>query len=202
MKLSKLKILRRQGPLQAADTPGGAAAANVVGGTALETLLASRLIGDGEAILMILKPSYWFLILNSATFLAITWVAALGLAILNQRLRDRFYIELGVLVTIGRLSWAALQWMGRLYILTDLRVLRLSGVMTVDVFNCPLRKVARVRMVTPVTEKTVAVGSIEIIPSDEEIPAGIWQTVAKPREVYERLMAAVTRARQSGPGAV
>ena len=61
MKLSKLKILRRQGPLQAADTPGASAAANVVGGTALETLLASRLIGDGEAILMILKPSYWFL---------------------------------------------------------------------------------------------------------------------------------------------
>ena len=62
--------------------------------------------------------------------------------------------------------------MGRLYILTDLRVLRLGGVMTVEVFNCPLRKVVRVRMVTPATEKAMAVGSIEIIPSDEEIPAG------------------------------
>ena len=55
-------------------------------------------------------------ILNSATFLAITWVAALGLAILDHRFRDRFYIELGVLATIGRLSWAAFSgWAGYIY---------------------------------------------------------------------------------------
>ncbi len=32
------------------------------------------------------------------------------------------------------------------------------------------------------------------------MPTAIWQTIAKPREVHERLLAAINRARQSGMG--
>jgi hypothetical protein len=96
--------------------------------------------------------------------------------------------------------WAILQWMGRLYILTDLRVLRISGVFSVEIFDCPLRKVVRARIVSVSRERFVGVGSIEIIPSDETMPTAIWQTIAKPAEVYERLQAAINRAKQAGTG--
>ena len=98
----------------------------------------------------------------------------------------------------GRVMWAALQWMGRLYILTDLRIIRLSGVFSVDLFDCPLRKVARTRLTTTMRERLFGLGSIEISPSDSDCPAGQWQTISSPREVHEQIVATINRAKQSG----
>jgi hypothetical protein len=44
------------------------------------------------------------------------------------------------------------------------------------------------------------VGSVEIVPSKETVPAAIWQTIARPKEIHERLQAAIARAKQSGTG--
>jgi hypothetical protein len=134
------------------------------------------------------------------TFAAGIAVAAVALALADRQMHNYFYFESALFVITGRLMWAVLQWMGRIYILTDQRVLRIRGVFSVDIFDCPLRKVVRARMVSVSREKVVGVGSIEIIPSDESIPTAIWQTVAGPKEVLERLRAAITRAKQSGMG--
>jgi len=169
--------------------------------TSLGTLLGSHVLRDGELVLLILKPSLWFIVFNSIAFAAAVAVVAVVSAVVDHRMHDHFYFELAVFFIAGRLMWAVLQWMGRLYILTDLRVLRITGVFGVEVFDCPLRKVVRARMVSVSREKLAGVGSIEIIPSDDAMPTAIWQTVAKPAEVYERLQAAINRAKQSGtPG--
>ncbi len=179
----------------------GAPAAAAGRTTSLGTLLGSHVLRDGELVLLILKPSLWFIVFNSIAFAVGVAIAAAISAVLDHRMHDHFYFELALFFIAGRLMWAVLQWMGRLYILTDLRVLRITGVFGIDVFDCPLRKVVRARMVSTSREKVAGVGSIEIIPSDETMPTGIWQTIAKPREVYERLQAAINRAKQSGtPG--
>ena len=38
-------------------------------------------------------------------------------------------------------------------------------------------------------------GSIEIIPLDEAVPIGLWQTVSRPVAVNEQITAAITRAK-------
>ncbi|MGA2584422.1 MAG: PH domain-containing protein [Tepidisphaeraceae bacterium] len=179
----------------AAPQPGAARA------TSLATLLANHVLRDGELVLLVIKPSLWFIPFNSAVFSAITIICAASLAMLNHRMHDRFYIELAFLVIAGRLIWVTLQWLNRLYILTDLRVLRFSGVFVVDMFDCPLRKVVRTRIVSPPRERFVRVGSIEIIPRDETMPTAVWQTIAKPYEILEQLRAAIKRAKQTGTGA-
>ena len=96
---------------------------------------------------------------------------------------------------------AVVQWMRRLYVLTDLRVIRLAGVFSVDVFDCPLRKVAQTRVTTNVKERLCRVGSIEIEPCEppngceESLSAIVWQTVPRPVEVNERVATAVRRAK-------
>jgi hypothetical protein len=86
--------------------------------------------------------------------------------------------------------------MSRLYILTDLRIVRISGVFTLTIFDCPLRKVARTRMLYTMRERLLRLGTIEIIPSDETYPIGAWQTIAKPLVVHDQIVAAVNRAKQ------
>ena len=185
---------------EAAAAPGAVVAPART--TSLGALLGSHILRDGELIILILKPSLWFIVFESIAFAAGIAVAAIALALVDRHSRDNFYLESALFVIGGRLMWAVLQWMGRIYILTDQRVLRIRGVFSVDIFDCPLRKVVRARMVSVSREKLVGVGSIEIIPHDEAIPTAVWQTVAKPKEVLDRLRAAITRAKQSGVGGV
>jgi hypothetical protein len=89
-----------------------------------------------------------------------------------------------------------LQWIGRLYVLTDLRVIQMSTLFNVDIRDCPLRKVGRVRVVYTVKERLLRLGSVETIPFDDAYPVGLWQTVAKPNEVHRIITQAVRRAKQ------
>ena len=54
------------------------------------------------------------------------------------------YIETTIFLIAGRVMGAVLQWMGRLYVLTDQRIIRLAGVFISDLYDCPLRKVSRI----------------------------------------------------------
>ena len=186
--------------LHAAEAGSGAAAAQPVRATSLAAVLASHILRDGEIVLMVLKPSLWFILLSSAWFVGAVLVASLAVAVLEHRGHDHRLFEIAGCLIAGRLMWATLQWMGRLFVLTDQRVLCVAGVFSVDVFDCPLRKVVRTRLVSTMREKLLWVGSIEIIPHEEAMPSAIWQTIARPRQVHERLLAAISRARQSGSG--
>jgi hypothetical protein len=155
--------------------------------TSLSALLANHIIRDGEVVLLVLKPSFWFLVLNTISFAAfVALLAAAAVAMRDQRIHDHIVYETASFLVAGRLMFTILQWMGRLYILTDMRVLRITGIFAIDIFDCPLRKVIRTRLVS--------------IPKDQDKPSAIWQTIAKPAEVHEILVAAINRAKQSGTG--
>jgi hypothetical protein len=166
----------------------------------LAMLLAAHILHDGELVILILRPSFWFILLSSLWFLG--GVAALmviaRLVTLQNGNPVHIYMEMGSFAMAGRLMWAVLQWMGRLYVLTDMRVLILSGVFHVDVFDCPLRKIARTRIVRNTVERVLVVGSIEIIPQDDDHPFGVWQTVDRADEVNEQIVATINRAKRSG----
>jgi Bacterial PH domain len=170
--------------------------------TSLATLLSRHILRDGEVVILLLKPSPLFIALTSIRFIAV--VALLVTAIFLFDINDRFQwntvavIEGGIFIVAGRLMWAVLQWMARLYVLTDLRVLRISGVFNVHIFDCALRKVARTRVLQSTRDRLLGVGSIEIIPVDDNEPEGVWQTIAKPRMVHEQVVATINKAKQGG----
>jgi len=163
----------------------------------LAALLTGHILRDGEGVMLILKPSLWYVPFQSARFSAAVLIGAIAAILWQGRnpMRERYDLEIAGLLIAGRFMWAILQWMGQLYVLTDLRILRLAGIFTVDVFDCPLRKVARARFITPVNEKLMGLGTIEIIPVDDR-PSAVWQTVNRPREVREQIIAMINRASQ------
>jgi hypothetical protein len=113
----------------------------------------------------------------------------------SQYYPSRTLMELGVLALLARLVYAALQWMGKLYVLTNQRIITISGIHAADVFNCHLRKVARVRLVYTLKERLLAIGSVEIIPMDEMVPIHSWQMILQPREVHKQIIATMNRAK-------
>jgi hypothetical protein len=186
--------------MQAVDScPAAASPAAAV--TPLGALLARHIIRDGEVVLLVLKPSFWFILLSSLRFIAAVLLVALSVIAWEGRYnREWFSIEATIFLVAGRIMWAVLQWMGRLYVLTDMRVIRLSGVFKLEIFDCALRKVARTQITTSLKERLCGTGSIEITPADETCPPGVWQTIRRPREVHELIVATINKAKHTGYG--
>jgi hypothetical protein len=145
-------------------------------------------------ILLLLKPSVWFVLLASLRFIAAILIAAIA-ARLWLHANTHLCVDGTVFCIAGRLMLATLSWFGRLYVLTDQRVLRISGVLNVEICDCPLRKVARTRILRTFDEKLFRLGSIEIIPQEEERECAYWQTIAKPIEINERLIETIRRSK-------
>lgn len=161
-------------------------------------MLTRHVLRDGELVLLILKPSLWYVVLSSLRFAAVVLILLIGAKLWLPR--HTFHtVETGVFLIAGRVMWAVLQWMGRLYVLTDLRIVRLSGVFNADIFDCPLRKVAQVRLNSTFREKLLHLGSIEIVPTDETCHPGDWRTIKRPLAVLETVEATIARAKQGGP---
>jgi hypothetical protein len=177
----------------------GAATADMPLVTSLAALLTKHVLRDGELVILILKPSIWFIPLSSLAFVAATVALMILARLLGDRLppvHPRVLLEAGSFAIAARLMWAVVQWSNRLYVLTDLRIVKISGVFNLNIFDCPLRKVARTRIFSPARERICLVGSIEVIPADDSIPVGTWQTVSKPAQVREVIVATVNRAKQ------
>ena len=196
----------RQSLVHASDTGGGAGAAAAEERRALfpslATLLAGHLLRDGEVVLVILKPSVWFILFSVMRFSAavLIVVIAANLWLPDRHKYGHHYIYAGAFAIGARLMWAVLVWIGRLYILTDLRILRLSGVFTVEIFDCPLRKVGLTRVTYSFRERLWRLGSIEVTPADDSRPPFVWQTIRRPVEVNEQIVAAIRQAKEGGCG--
>jgi hypothetical protein len=180
-----------------AAAPPATAPAPVVAAP-LTALLSRHILQDGELVLLVLKPSLWFIVLSMLRFAAVVLILMTAAAVFDDKVpgQARTYVEAGIFVLGGRLMWSVVTWMGRLYILTDMRIVRMSGVFSLNIFDCPLRKVARTRILYTMRERLLRVGSIEIIPSDENLPIGVWQTIARPVAINDQIVAAINRAKQ------
>ena len=100
-------------------------------------LLAGHILQDGEVVLLILKPSRWSILLTSLPFAAFVAIAGIAGNLCVEPRNQHLVVEVAALALTARIMWATLQWMSRLYIMTDFRILRLSGIFSVDVFDCP-----------------------------------------------------------------
>ena len=163
----------------------------------MAAMLSQSILQDGEIIILTLKPSLFFILFTCLRFCAIVLILMIATELWMPRsgyYPSRSLMEIGTLALLCRLGYAAFQWMGNLYILTDQRLLTITGVLTADVFNCPLRKVARTRLVYTLRERLLAIGSIEIIPMDESVPIHTGHRLHTPREVHPQIRSAMTRA--------
>src|SRR3954465_7844839 len=71
--------------------------------TPLGAMLARHILRDGEVILLVLKPSFWFIFLSSLRFMAAVSIVALGaIAWEGRNNREWFYIEALIFILAGR----------------------------------------------------------------------------------------------------
>ena len=178
----------------AAMTPAGDPAAAL----AQESAVAARLLDDGELVLLAIRPSAWFVVLVSGPVLAVAVVLGLGAYLADKGFGPsapyRSVLYFCAAAFCARLVLAAFQWVGRLYVLTNRRVLWISGVLRVAVSQCPLPKVRATRLSATLGERLVGIGSLVFELRGGQEPPDAWITIARPKEVQEQVESAIRRA--------
>jgi hypothetical protein len=191
--------------LRATDPPvlaaeAAALTAPTAAPSSFAALLTAHILRDGEIVLLALKPSIWFILLQSLPVTLAILIAYFIARAFTGLLARPAYVEAMLILVAARFVWATMHWMGRWYVLTDQRIIRVAGVFRIDVYDCALRKIAHTQLTTTLREQAFRLASIEFHPKDsaERANVGVWQMISHPERIHERINEAIQRAQCSG----
>jgi hypothetical protein len=158
---------------------------------------------DGDELVQFsIKPSLWYIPIVSFNWVAgaavVAGILALARPAVSPPAVSAAFLVL-VLVAVARVAVAALQWASRLYVLTNRRVMRFHGILNVDLAECLLRRIRHAEPRITSYQRLLQLGSIDVIPTGDSSVPIVWEHVAHPQKVYEKLLRAIHRS-QSGPG--
>lgn len=179
-----------------ADSPTGSAIEVPVTG-----VVPAHLLSGDEVVHFAIKPSLWFVVLVSLRWLTIAGLLAFvaSRAFFPNEYRLYMY-QLAAAIAGVRLLWATLEWVSRLYVLTNRRVMRIRGVFNVELFECALDRIQNTYATFSIWERITRVGTIsfQTAAAGEIGGTASWRVVARPLEVYEKLRNAIRRAQNRG----
>lgn len=158
----------------------------------------SRLLSPGETVILCIKPSILFVPLTSLSSLLGIALVAFMLAWLDRRFvwipwTDHQAIAAGVFLGAVRLAWQFLEWMSRVYVLTDRRVIRRKGVLRVSVFECRLEQLQQTAVFQCLRERLTLLGTVCFATAGAAAFVALWEYVARPFDVQRTVAEAVER---------
>ena len=164
----------------------------------ISTVAAEELLDGGEVILLAIKPSGWFVLLSSWPVVAVAGVVAAGAFLAGSALPawlPKASLYLLCLALLGlRLLFACAQWVGRLYLLTNRRVMCIQGVIRVHIEDRVLKQIQRTAVAATSAERLVSVGSLLFEDVDGKTLDLAWLCLSRPGEVQEAVEDAIRRA--------
>ncbi len=152
-------------------------------------------LNGSEIIILAIKPSLCYVLFVSARWLAIllplgiiSWLSAqmgwLGM-------QAQVLVAMCLAGMVMRLAFGLLQWQSRVYILTNLRVLRIRGVARVEMFQCSLLQLKDVLLTAGVAERLVGLGTIGLVKNSSDKAAAYWQNIRRPEQVRRQILEAI-----------
>ena len=180
---------------------GGAGQASVAGSIA--GTVPAHLINEDEQIILAVKPSLWFIVFHSAPLMIL-----LGLLLLGFRTFfpcdffnnwSRTIHQIVALAILVQLVVSTLQWISRLYVLTDRRILRIRGIFNIEIFECPLTKIQNTYLMFAWYERLLSLGSIFFATAGTAGVEASWVNINQPLEVHELIRSAIRDAHARWP---
>lgn len=158
---------------------------------------AADYVPGGEMVVLALKPSPMLVFLRSM-WLLLGSVVVLAMAIwIGQRfdlgawpIRISFVV---CVVVAARLLWETLEWISRLYVLTDRRVVRVAGVLRRSVVDLRLDRVQHVEVHKSLRERVFRLGTLGFASAGTDRIEVVWLTVERPDEVHRIVRETIDR---------
>ncbi len=152
-------------------------------------------LNGSEIIILAIKPSLCYVLFVSGRWLAILLPIGMVAWLSGQLgwlgMQAQVLLATCLAVVFMRLAFGLLQWQSRVYILTNLRVLRIRGVVRVEMFQCPLLQLRDVRLTEGMAEKLMGLGTIGLVKNSSEKAAAHWQNIRRGEEVRGQILEAI-----------
>ncbi len=165
-----------------------------------EPVIPAELLEEGEIVILAIKPSPWFVLISSWPVLGVVGiiglVALLAGEVPGAWVPRRVIFSLCLVVGVARVMVAGFQWAGRLYILTNRRLMRICGVVSVDVYQCPLRQIGEVVPCVSRLERPLGLGSLFFKNREGSICRADWVNLSRPGEVEQLVNEAIGKTRR------
>jgi hypothetical protein len=162
-------------------------------------LLPADLLQPGEIVILFLKPSPWYILLAPLGSLAATTILVLLAIVIsdrfNLRISQRDLVLLGIGLVGVRLFWQFLEWLSRIYVLTDRRIIRVKGVLRVQVFETPLKQVQHTYALFSIRERLFGLGTMAFTTAGTAFIEATWEMVARPLQVHKQIVQTLNRYR-------
>jgi uncharacterized membrane protein YdbT with pleckstrin-like domain len=166
-------------------------------------MVPAHLLDGDEIVIFAVKPSLWFIV-----FMSFRWIVAAILVICLADwiarylpiLGTRMIVQGALALAAARMGFAMLQWVSRLYVLTNRRVMRLSGILNIDLFECPLTKIQNTYLTLAWYERLTGLGTISFATAGTGGVEASWTNVNNPLELHERVRSAIHRAQRPNNG--
>lgn len=169
--------------------------------SAAASLLPHSLIDDGEIILLLIRPSVLFIILSCIGSLMVIAILTLTLALMANKFAgvpwsDTQALALGCAAAVLRVGWQTLEWLSRVYVLTDRRVIRRSGVLRVSVFEAPLRNIQHTSVFARLRERFFGLGTLAFATAGTDSFNMFWVMIYNPFHVQHAVTEAIRKYRR------
>lgn len=166
----------------------------------VEALVPPQLLYNDEIVILLIKPSLWFIPLSCRGMLASIALVG-GLVAWTQSVFT--FMGIGVqsiiMITLGlmllRLFWQFFEWLGRIYVLTDCRVIRIRGVLSVSVYEARLTQLQYTKVHMSMVERLFRLGTIAFSTAGADGPEACWSMIRHPLRVHQEVVRAIRRCR-------
>lgn len=140
--------------------------------------LPQDLLGSTEKIILLIKPSIWLvwvyawktMCIGMVTLIAINWLDSSYMPIANGGL----YKLICAVLILGRFCFGILQWRSRSYILTNQRLITISGVFNIDIFQCHLAKIQGCYLLMNILHRSIGIGHLAFTTAGTANIETIW----------------------------
>ena len=182
---------------RSADRVAHAADAGTLEIDASAALLGKDLVQDGEIIILMLRPSLWFVTLSSLGGLVMIEIFTFALAYVSQMpwaaWNDTQAFAIGAGLVALRLGWQFLEWLSRVYILTDRRIITRSGMLRVAVFEAPLKNIQHTSVFAEVRERLCGLGTLGFATAGSDTFDAFWVMIRQPFVVHRTVVETIRR---------
>ena len=178
-------------PATFASAPAMSEAPSRASRTAIDwSTLPGGVVDGNEIVVLAIKPSMWRAVFDSAGWLIGCGLLAIVLAWFQQPILGlSLPATVQVLLLIGsvRLAAALIRWVPTWYVLTNRRVLDIRGVRSPRISSCLLLDVRNTYLNRSPGERMTKLGSITFLTNQPNGPARVWQSIAEPDLVHDRI---------------
>lgn len=152
-----------------------------------------EMLHDNEIVIMMLRPSLWYVPAVSARLTLIILLAAFLIDRTGAAARvfdaQSLWSVTGLLVAV-RWAYAMINWISQLYLLTNHRIVTIRGAVKVDIFQMPLCRITEARLLNTPPQRWLNVGDLGFATGGDILPQGQWVWVSNPERVRQQIMAA------------